>query len=186
MESLLWQIEGIASCTHHTPEQLRLPFHTDKCSQITVHNMLMKNMVELCRSPASARFCPLISFIWKSQYILQVLTYPLSQLGGQPTQDRMCSPVNVLQQCGTDACVSDVANRDAGSWTKSLLLGFRRLIAVDVQQCITRAVFRTSLFITKPSEYIPSTYQYRLRLVCTQYVMVYTCTTWNITMASHR
>ena len=28
MEALLWQIEGIASCTHHTPEQLRLPFHS--------------------------------------------------------------------------------------------------------------------------------------------------------------
>ncbi len=28
MEELLWQIEGTASCTHHTPEQLRLPFHT--------------------------------------------------------------------------------------------------------------------------------------------------------------
>jgi hypothetical protein len=28
MEAVLWQIEGIASCKHHTPEQLRLPFHT--------------------------------------------------------------------------------------------------------------------------------------------------------------
>ena len=53
--ALLWQIGGIASCTHHTPEQLRLPFHTAKCSQSTVHYMLMKNMVELCRSPARAR-----------------------------------------------------------------------------------------------------------------------------------
>ncbi len=66
MEELLWQIEGIASCTHQTPEQLRLPFHTAKCSQSTFHCMLMKNMVELCRSPASSRFCPLIDFIWKS------------------------------------------------------------------------------------------------------------------------
>ena len=44
MEELLWQIEGIASCMHHTPEQLRLPFHTAKRSQSTVHYMLMKNM----------------------------------------------------------------------------------------------------------------------------------------------
>ena len=85
MEALLWQIEGITSCTHHTPEQLRLPFHTAKCSQGTVHYMGIKNMVELCRSPACARFCPLISFIRKPQSILQVLPYPLSQLGGQPT-----------------------------------------------------------------------------------------------------
>ena len=46
MEALLWEIKGIASCTHHTPEQLRLPFHTAKCSQSTVHDMRMKNMVE--------------------------------------------------------------------------------------------------------------------------------------------
>ena len=45
MEALLWQIEGIASCTHHTPEQLRLPFYTAKCSHSTVHYMLMKNVV---------------------------------------------------------------------------------------------------------------------------------------------
>ena len=97
MEALLWQIEGIASCTHHTPEQLRLPFHTAKCIQSTVHYMLMKNMVELCRSPARARFCPLICFIRKTQHILQVLPDPLSQLSGQPTQYRMRSPVNVLE-----------------------------------------------------------------------------------------
>ena len=96
MEVLLWQIEGIASCTHHTPEQLRLPFHTAKCSQSTAHNMFMKDMVELCRSPASARFSPLIGFIRKTQHILQVLPDSLSQLGGQPTQDWMSSPVNVL------------------------------------------------------------------------------------------
>ncbi len=49
-----WQIEGIASCTRCTPEQLRLPLHTAKCSQSTVHNMHMKNMVELRRGPASS------------------------------------------------------------------------------------------------------------------------------------
>ena len=47
MEALLGEIKGIASCTHHTPEQLRLPFHTAKCSQSTVHDMCMKYMVEL-------------------------------------------------------------------------------------------------------------------------------------------
>ncbi len=34
MEALLWQIasEGTASCMQHILEQLRLPFHTAKCS----------------------------------------------------------------------------------------------------------------------------------------------------------
>ena len=63
-------VEGIASCTHHTPEQLRLPFHTAKGSHSTVHYMGSKNMVQLCRGPARARFCPLICFIWKTKYIL--------------------------------------------------------------------------------------------------------------------
>ena len=58
MEALLWEIEGIASCTHHTPEELRLPFHTAKSSQSTVNYMFMKNMVEFSRGPARARFCP--------------------------------------------------------------------------------------------------------------------------------
>ena len=84
MKSPLWQIEGITSGTHSTPEQLRLPFHTSKCSQCTVHDMRMKNMVELSRSPSSARCCPLISLIRKTQLILQVLPNPLSQLRGQP------------------------------------------------------------------------------------------------------
>jgi hypothetical protein len=85
MEALLWQIEGIASFTHHTLEQLGLPFHTAKCSESTVHNMGIKNMAELFRSPASARFCPMIGFIWKTLHILQVFPYSLNQLGGQPT-----------------------------------------------------------------------------------------------------
>ena len=63
MEELLWEIEGIASCTKHTPEQLRLPFHTAKCSQSTVHYMRMKNMVELSRGPTSARLCPLRTWV---------------------------------------------------------------------------------------------------------------------------
>jgi hypothetical protein len=42
-------------------------------------------MVELSRSPSSARFCPLIGFIRKTQLILQFLPDPLSQLGEQPT-----------------------------------------------------------------------------------------------------
>jgi hypothetical protein len=69
MEALLLQIEGIASCTHHPPEQLRLPLHAAKCSQSTVHYMLMKNMIELSMGPASARFCPPIGFIGKIQLI---------------------------------------------------------------------------------------------------------------------
>ncbi len=52
---------------------------------------------------------------------------------------------------------------------------------VDVQAYMTRAILGISLFITEPSEYIPSTYN--LVLVRTQYVPIYTCITWIITVA---
>jgi hypothetical protein len=54
---------------------------------------------------------------------------------------------------------------------------------VDVQAYTTRAIVSISLFITKQAEYIPSTYS--LVLVCTQYILIYTCITWNITVACH-
>ncbi len=189
MEALLWQFEGIASCTHHTPEQLRLPFDTAKCSQSTFHDMLMKNMVELCRSPARTRFCPLICFIRKTQHVLQVLPDPLSQLGGQPTQDRMRSPVNILEPLWLGShCIghgqlgSTMVNKLNPAWLQK----------VDVQAYTTRAIVLISLFITKQSEYIPSTYL--LVLVCTclysvcteyYYALIYTCIKWNITVARH-
>ncbi len=54
---------------------------------------------------------------------------------------------------------------------------------VDVQLCMTRTIVRKSLFITKQSEYIPSIYW--LVLAYTQYVLIHTCITWNITVARH-
>ncbi len=45
MEVCLWQIEGMKSGTHSTPEQLRLPFHTSKRSQCIVQCPLHFNFV---------------------------------------------------------------------------------------------------------------------------------------------
>jgi uncharacterized BrkB/YihY/UPF0761 family membrane protein len=50
---------------------------------------------------------------------------------------------------------------------------------VDVQSYITQAIPCISLFITEQSEYKQSTYQ--LVLICTQYILIYTCITWIIT-----
>ena len=97
MKSVFWHIKWITSGTHGAPAQIRLPFHTSKGSQGTINNMSLQYMIQLCRGPTSARLCPLISFVRKSQRILQVLTNPLSQFGWQPTQDRMSSPVYVFQ-----------------------------------------------------------------------------------------
>ena len=97
MKAVFWHIEWITSGTHDAPAQIRLPFHTPKGTQGTINNMSLQDMIQLCRGPTTSRLCPLISFIWKSQLILQVLTYPLCQLGWQPTQDRMSCPVYVIQ-----------------------------------------------------------------------------------------
>ncbi len=184
MEALLWQIEGIASCPLHTPEQLRFPFHTSKCSQSTVHNMLMKNMVELCRSPASARFSTLICFIRKTQHILQVLPNPLSQLGGQPTQDQMSSTVNVLKPLWRGClCIwhGQLGNRMVNKLNPAWLQ------KVDVQAYMTRAILGISLFFTEQSEYILScTCSYSVRTNIYMYNMdYYRCTPKHGTLVEH-
>jgi hypothetical protein len=65
--------------------------------QGTINNIRLQNMIQLCRGPTTARLCPLISFVGKSQLILQVFTNPLCQFVWKPKQDRMSSPVYVLQ-----------------------------------------------------------------------------------------
>ena len=151
MESPLWQIEGITSGTHSTPEQLRLPFHTSKCCQSTVHHMCIKNMVELSRSPSTSMFCTLIGPIRKTQLILQVLPYPLSQLRWQPPQGLMCRPVDVLQPLwrGCMCMQHDQYGNRLISKVKPAWLQ-----KVDVQHHITRAISRTSLFSPTLLEYI--------------------------------
>ena len=85
MKSVLWHIKWITSSTHGAPAQIRLPFHTSKGSQGAINNMSLQYMIQLSRSPTSAKFCPLISFVWKTQLILQVLPTPFCQFSWQPT-----------------------------------------------------------------------------------------------------
>jgi hypothetical protein len=93
LKVVFWHITCITSGTHDAPAQFRLPFHTSKGSKGTIDNMILQNLIQLCRGPTTARSCPLISFVGKTQIILQVLTNPLCRFGWQPTQDRMCNPV---------------------------------------------------------------------------------------------
>ena len=89
-----WRTSG----THYAPAQLWLPFHTPKGSQGAINSVSLKYLIQLCRCPTRARLCPLIGFVGKFQFILQVLlANQLCQFGWQPTQDRMCSPIYVLQ-----------------------------------------------------------------------------------------
>jgi hypothetical protein len=97
MEAVPWHFELIASCTHNSPVQVRFPFHTPKRCQGTFHDVGLQYIVELRWSPSSARLCPPICFVWKSQLLLQVLSYPLCQFSGQPPQNWMCCSVCLLQ-----------------------------------------------------------------------------------------
>jgi hypothetical protein len=66
-----------------------------------IHNMYMYLNVYTMYVHVSTKY---VQYLWIhsmkavfSQLILQVLTYPLCQFGWQPTQDRMSSPVDILQ-----------------------------------------------------------------------------------------
>ena len=66
MKAPLRHIKWITSGTHGAPEQFRLPFHTPKGCQGSVHYMCLKDMIELCWSPepgsdSSCRFSPIHS-----------------------------------------------------------------------------------------------------------------------------
>ena len=131
MEAPLWHVEGIASCTHNAPEQVRFPFHTPKRCQGTVHDVVMQYIVELRWCPSGARRRPPISLVRKSQVILQVLPYPLCQFCGQPPHNWMCRSVGVLQPLWT---CNPLGKCDEGSW---ILHQFNSagLQKIDVKAC---------------------------------------------------
>ena len=79
MKTFLRHVKRITAGMHSPFEQLGLPLHTAEGYPFTRLNMLMQDTVELGRSPARARLCSLIGFIWKPQLLLHILPYPLSQ-----------------------------------------------------------------------------------------------------------
>ena len=72
----------VASGTHNTPVQLRLPFHTPECRQIAAipipHNVVLQNAVhwQLCLRP----FLPGIDLVGEAQLVLHVVGNPLYNL----------------------------------------------------------------------------------------------------------
>ena len=84
---VLGHIPLVASGTHNTSVQLRLPFHcfhTPECYQSTAipipHYVILQNTVQLCRCPAPSGIC----LVGEPQLILHVVGNPLCKLGGQP------------------------------------------------------------------------------------------------------
>ena len=55
MKTVLGHIPRVASCTHNTPVQLRLPFHTPECGQGAAipipHYVVLQYTVQLCWCP---------------------------------------------------------------------------------------------------------------------------------------
>lgn len=150
VKSMFWQIKWITSGTHDAPAQVWLPIHTSKGTQGTINNMRLQDMIQLSGGPTRTRLGPLISFVGKSQLILQVLTNPLSQLGWQPTQDRMCSPVYVLQPRHSLSGTVTIRQGQRGGWILNKL-DSTRLEKIDVKPHTTCRVFRVGLHRT-PSE----------------------------------
>ncbi len=127
MKAVFWHIKWTISATHDAPAQIwlichtwlpytDLTFHTPKGSQGTINNMSKQYMIQLCRGPTTAWLCPLVSFVWKSQLVLQVLSNPLCQFGWQPTQDRMSSHSCISTQITLEVwCPLGRDNEGAGS-----------------------------------------------------------------------
>ena len=86
MKPVLGHIPLVASGTHNTSVQLRLPFHTPECCQGTAipipHYVILQNAVQLGRCPPPPGIC----LVGEAQFILQVVGYPLCKLGGQPLE----------------------------------------------------------------------------------------------------
>ena len=137
MEGVLCHFERIASCTHNSPEQVRLPFHTSKRCQGTLHDVGVQYIVELRWCPSSASLPG--GALWS--------TWALS---GNPKSSCRFSPIHSASFVGnhrrTGCAVRYVysshcghatpwgsVTRGAGSWTNSILLGLRRLISRRTQ-----------------------------------------------------
>jgi hypothetical protein len=100
MEAPFGHIKGIASGPHYASEKLRLPFHTSEGSQGAIHNMGLQDMIELCWMESSLclevpSYPPCLESPSRPEGSRQ--SNPHCQLGGQPAQGRVRSPVNILQ-----------------------------------------------------------------------------------------
>ena len=97
MKTVLGHIPRVASGTHNTPVQLRLPFHTPECCQGTAilipGYVILQNAVQLGRCPPPPGIC----LIGEAQFILQVVGNPLCKLGGQPLEGGVVLAVGVLE-----------------------------------------------------------------------------------------
>ena len=97
VKTVLGHIPLVASGTHNTSVQLRLPFHTPECYQGTaipiLHYVILQNAVQLSRCPAPSGIC----LVWEPQLILHVVGNPLCKFGGQPLESGVVLAVGVLK-----------------------------------------------------------------------------------------
>ncbi len=153
MKAPVLHIKGITSGTHCAPEQLRLPFHTSKGCQGTVHDMCLQDIVQLRWRPPGTGCSQPIGFVCKTQLILHVLPNPLCQLSscGQPAQGRVGRPVYVLQPRWTGffsvwhrqgAC--RILQKIYPAWFEK----------VEVKAYTTSRILRVGVHTTRISEYI--------------------------------
>ena len=97
MKTVLGHIPLVASGTHNTSVQLRLPFNRAECCQDAAipipHYVMLQNLVQLCRCPPPSE----IFLVWEPQLILQVVGNPLCKLGGQPLECWVLLVVGILE-----------------------------------------------------------------------------------------
>ena len=95
VETQFRQLERIATSSHKSPIQVRLPPNTTKALQTVAipveDQVFLQNVIQFLHAP------PSITLIRKSQFLLKVISYPFSQLRRQPSQHGMSIPISVCQ-----------------------------------------------------------------------------------------
>jgi hypothetical protein len=158
MKAPLWQLERVASGTHFALELLRLPLDTAKGCQGTSTQL---------RTWASSH----IALVRKTQRVLEVLSNPFCQLGGQPAQKRVAGPVNIFQPVWRGTLTMPNGQSQVRGEILVLKLESAGLKKVDIKEHTPSRLYGASLCIIQYVKYIPvrtSTYKYKLLVVvCT-------------------
>ncbi len=174
MKVPLWQLERVASGTHYAPELIRLPLDTAKGCQGTIHNMRLQNMIQLSCGPPGAWASSHIALVRETQCFLKVLSNPFCQLGGQPAQNRVASPVNIFQPVWRRTRRMPNGQSQVRGEILVLKLESAGLKKVDIKAHTTSRLYGASLCIIQYAKYNT------VHTITYQYIQVQTSMYWYV------
>ncbi len=123
MKAPLWKLEGVASGTHNTPEQLRLPLNTTKGCQGTIHNMSLQNKDQTSSRISTCKYILVYTSMYAPAEFDSTQLASTPSLGQPELSYRLCqeNPMPVLlegsHQSIPSACQWLVASAELGGRT---------------------------------------------------------------------